>query len=120
MNKVYNFCAGPAMLPQPVMQQAQRELLDWQGHGCSVMELSHRSKAFIGVAEQAEQDLRTLLNVPGNYKVLFTHGGGRGQFAAVPLNFAKYQAGKSADYIMVSASWSKSRQSSEAKKFGDY
>ena len=93
------------MLPQPVMQQAQQEFFDWNNQGCSVMEMSHRSKAFIDVAEQAEQDLRDLLSVPEHYKVLFTHGGGRGQFSAVPLNLAK--PGQSADHL-VSGSWSKS------------
>ncbi|AWL12041.1 Phosphoserine transaminase [Saliniradius amylolyticus] len=104
MTKVYNFCAGPAMLPEPVMQQAQSEFLDWRGHGCSVMELSHRSKDFVALAEKAEADLRELLQVPDNYKVLFTHGGGRGQFAAVPQNLS--HANDKADYL-VTGSWSK-------------
>ncbi len=82
MSSVYNFCAGPAMLPQPVMLQAQQEFINWQNHGCSVMEMSHRSKPFIALADKAEQDLRDLMNIPDNYKVLFCHGGGRGQFAA--------------------------------------
>ncbi len=86
MSKVYNFCAGPAMLPAPVLAKAQQELLDWQGLGTSVMEVSHRGKHFIAMAEKSEQDLRTLLSIPKNYKVLFMHGGGRGQFAAVPQN----------------------------------
>ncbi|WP_088328665.1 3-phosphoserine/phosphohydroxythreonine transaminase [Lacimicrobium sp. SS2-24] len=103
MSKVFNFCAGPAMLPAPVMAQAQAELLDWQGHGCSVMELSHRSKAFVELAQQAESDLRELLSIPDNYRVLFTHGGGRGQFSAVPMNLSG--EGQSADYL-VSGSWS--------------
>ncbi len=110
----YNFCAGPAMLPVEVMQQAQLEFINWQQHGCSVMELSHRSKAFIRVAAEAEQDLRDLLSIPPNYKVLFMHGGGRGQFSAVPLNLLK--AGQSADYI-VSGAWSKSAVE-EAVKYG--
>ena len=100
----YNFCAGPAMLPVEVMQQAQEELINWHGRGCSIMEMSHRGKDFIKVAAEAEQDLRDLLQVPANYKVLFMHGGGRGQFSAVPLNLLK--AGQSADYI-VSGAWSK-------------
>ncbi|SMY32321.1 3-phosphoserine/phosphohydroxythreonine transaminase [Photobacterium andalusiense] len=86
MDKVYNFCAGPAMIPADVMAQAQQELIDWQGLGTSVMEISHRSKEFLAVAAQSEQDLRDLLNIPANYHVLFCHGGARGQFAAVPLN----------------------------------
>ncbi|GAA0344613.1 3-phosphoserine/phosphohydroxythreonine transaminase [Bowmanella denitrificans] len=113
MNKVYNFCAGPAMLPVEVMQQAQAEFVDWQGQGCSVMELSHRSKEFIQVTEQAEADLRELLSVPANYKVLFTHGGGRGQFSAVPLNLGGQR--DQADYL-VSGSWS-SAAVDEAKRY---
>ncbi|EGQ8216766.1 3-phosphoserine/phosphohydroxythreonine transaminase [Vibrio parahaemolyticus] len=85
-DNVFNFSAGPAALPKAVMQQAQQELVDWQGLGTSVMEISHRSKEFIKVAEEAEQDLRDLLNIPDNYKVLFCQGGARAQFAAVPLN----------------------------------
>ncbi len=110
----YNFCAGPAMLPVEVMQQAQQEFINWHGQGCSVMEISHRSKPFIKLAETAEQDLRDLLAIPANYKVLFMHGGGRGQFSAVPLNLL--QAGKTADYI-VSGAWSLAAVE-EAKKFG--
>lgn len=110
----YNFCAGPAMLPVDVMQQAQQEFINWQGQGCSVMEISHRSKAFIKLAAEAEQDLRDLLAIPANYKVLFMHGGGRGQFSAVPLNLM--QAGKSADYI-ISGAWSLAAVE-EAQKFG--
>ncbi|WP_100641279.1 3-phosphoserine/phosphohydroxythreonine transaminase [Alteromonas facilis] len=101
---VYNFSAGPAMLPAPVLAQAQAELIDWHGLGTSVMEISHRSKEFMRVAEESEQDLRTLMDIPKNYRVLFMHGGGRGQFAAVPLNLAK--SGQPAMHI-VSGSWSK-------------
>lgn len=86
MAQVYNFSSGPAMLPADVLRVAQEELRDWQGLGTSVMEISHRSKEFIQVAEQAEQDFRDLLQIPSNYKVLFCHGGGRGQFSAIPLN----------------------------------
>ena len=86
MTRVYNFCAGPAMLPTAVMEKAQQEFLNWNNMGCSVMEISHRSAPFLKVAAEAEQDLRDLLEVPDNYKVLFMHGGGRGQFSAVPLN----------------------------------
>lgn len=110
----YNFCAGPAMLPAEVMQQAQAEFINWQQHGCSVMELSHRSKAFMAVAEQAEQDLRDLLRIPDHYKVLFMHGGGRGQFSAVPLNLLSHTG--EADYL-VSGSWSQAA-AEEAAKFG--
>ncbi len=84
--KIYNFSAGPAALPKAVMEKAQAEFVDWNQLGTSVMEISHRSKEFIQVAEQAEQDLRDLLNIPDNYKVLFCQGGARAQFAAVPLN----------------------------------
>ncbi|SUB82957.1 Phosphoserine aminotransferase [Pragia fontium] len=97
MAQVFNFSAGPAMLPVEVLRQAQQELCDWQGLGTSVMEISHRSKEFIQVAETAEQDLRDLLKVPDNYKVLFSHGGARAQFAAVPLNILGNH--NQADYI---------------------
>jgi len=115
MSQVFNFCAGPAMLPQPVMKKAQAEFIDWQGTGCSVMELSHRSKEFMAVAAKAEADLRDLMSIPDNYSVLFCHGGGRGQFSAVPLNLLPQ--GKSADYI-ISGSWSKSA-AVEAEHYGD-
>lgn len=115
MSSVYNFCAGPAMLPQPVMQKAQQEFVNWENHGCSVMEISHRSKSYIAVAKKAEQDLRDLMNIPDNYKILFCHGGGRGQFAAVPLNLLP--KGGKADYI-VDGSWSESA-AAEAQNIGD-
>ncbi len=104
MQTTFNFSAGPAMLPTSVMQQAQNELLNWQQQGCSVMEMSHRSKLFIDVAEQAESDLRMLLNVPDEYRVLFMHGGGRGQFSAIPLNLTSPD--DTADFL-VTGSWSK-------------
>ncbi len=110
----YNFCAGPAMLPTEVMLQAQEEFINWHGRGCSIMEMSHRGKDFMAVAAKAEQDLRDLMHIPANYKVLFMHGGGRGQFSAVPLNLM--QPGKKADYI-VSGAWSKAA-AEEALKFG--
>lgn len=97
MTQVYNFSSGPAMLPVEVLRRAEQELCNWHGLGTSVMEISHRSKEFIAVAEQAEQDLRDLLKVPSNYKVLFCHGGARAQFAALPLNLLGDKA--SADYI---------------------
>ncbi|WP_413742599.1 3-phosphoserine/phosphohydroxythreonine transaminase [Sodalis sp. RH15] len=97
MNQVFNFSAGPAMIPAEVLQRAQQELCDWHGLGTSVMEISHRSKEFIEVAKESEQDLRELLSIPDNYKVLFSHGGARAQFAAVPLNLLGEGAG--ADYI---------------------
>ena len=80
--RVFNFSAGPSALPLEVLEQAAAELTDWQSSGMSVMEISHRSKAFIAVAEEAERDLRELLGVPANYKVLFLQGGATGQFAA--------------------------------------
>lgn len=86
LDNVFNFSAGPAALPKPVMKQAQADFIDWNGLGTSVMEISHRSKEFIQVADESEQDLRDLLNIPDNYKVLFCQGGARAQFAAVPLN----------------------------------
>ncbi|PKH87787.1 3-phosphoserine/phosphohydroxythreonine transaminase [Colwellia sp. Bg11-28] len=115
MSEVFNFCAGPAMLPTPVMAKAQHEFLNWQGTGSSVMELSHRSGIYIAMAEKAEADLRELMSIPDNYKVLFCHGGGRGQFSAVPLNLLP--TGQTADYI-VDGSWSKAA-AAEAKNFGD-
>ncbi|ERB67047.1 3-phosphoserine/phosphohydroxythreonine transaminase [Vibrio coralliilyticus OCN008] len=97
MDNVYNFSAGPAGLPRAVMEKAQSEFVEWNGLGTSVMEISHRSKEFIMVAEDAEQDLRDLLNIPDNYKVLFCQGGARAQFAAVPLNLLG--SAKKATYV---------------------
>ncbi len=97
MSRVYNFCAGPAALPEAVLQQASEEMLDWQGRGLSVMEMSHRSSEMVAIAEQAEQDLRELLGISDDYAVLFLQGGASTQFAAVPLNLAK--AGDTVDYI---------------------
>lgn len=108
----YNFCAGPAMLPAEVMQQAQSEFINWQNSGSSVMEISHRSKPFIEVAATAEQDLRDLLAVPDNYKVLFLQGGGRGQFASVPLNIASPEQ---YSLHLQTGSWSKGAVSEAAK-----
>lgn len=115
MSEVFNFCAGPAMLPKPVMAKAQEEFINWNNTGSSVMELSHRSEIYMAMAAQAEADLRELMAIPDTYKVLFCHGGGRGQFSAVPLNLLA--KGKSADYI-VNGSWSKAA-AEEAKNFGD-
>ncbi|WP_046078526.1 3-phosphoserine/phosphohydroxythreonine transaminase [Halomonas sp. HG01] len=86
MTRHFNFCAGPAALPQPVLERARDELLDYQGRGLSVMEMSHRSAEFVAIAEQAERDLRELLAIPDNYRVLFTQGGATLQFASVPFN----------------------------------
>lgn len=97
MTRKYNFSAGPAALPEEVLQQAQAELLDWHGKGLSIMEMSHRSDEYVSVAAQAEQDLRDLLNIPGNYKVLFLQGGATAQFAMVPMNLLR--GANSVDYI---------------------
>lgn len=97
MDNVYNFSAGPAALPKAVMAKAQKEFVEWNNLGTSVMEISHRSKEFIQVADEAEQDLRDLLNIPDNYKVLFCQGGARAQFAAVPLNLLG--SAKKATYV---------------------
>jgi phosphoserine aminotransferase len=110
--RVYNFSAGPAALPLPVLEQARDELLEWKG-GASVMELSHRSRAFIAVAEQAEADLRELLAVPPNYRVLFMQGGATAQFALVPMNLAA--PGAAADYVNT-GHWS-ARAIQEARRF---
>jgi phosphoserine aminotransferase len=110
--RVYNFSAGPAALPLPVLEQARDELLDWQG-GLSVMEISHRSKPFVAVAERAEADLRELLAVPDDYRVLFMQGGATAQFSAVPLNLAA--EGATADYVNT-GHWSE-RAIREARRF---
>jgi len=104
MSRKYNFSAGPAMLPQEVLEQAQAEMLDWNGSGMSVMEMSHRGKEFMSIAAEAEADLREVMSIPDNYKVLFLQGGASSQFSAIPLNLLR---GKdSADYINTGA-WSK-------------
>ena len=110
--RVFNFSAGPAVLPLPVLEQVRDELVDWQG-GVSVMEISHRSKAFMAIAERAEADLRELLGIPRNYKVLFVQGGATAQFSAVPLNLS--QAGARADYLHT-GHWSE-RVIKEARRF---
>lgn len=97
MSQVFNFSSGPAMLPVEVLRRAEQELCNWQGLGTSVMEISHRSKEFIQVAEEAEKDFRDLLKIPSNYKVLFCHGGARAQFAAVPMNLLGSHT--TADYV---------------------
>ncbi len=89
MTRVFNFSAGPAALPVEVLEQLRDEMLDWHGHGMSVMEMSHRGKAYVGIAQQAEADLRELMAVPANYKVLFLQGGATAQFAAIPLNLTR-------------------------------
>ncbi len=113
MTRVYNFSAGPAVLPEEVLQQAREELLDWHGSGMSVMEMSHRGKEFIAIAERAEAGLRELLDIPANYKVLFLQGGATAQFAAVPLNLLR--AKTKADYLNT-GHWSK-KAIAEASKY---
>ena len=112
MSRVFNFSAGPAMLPAEVLEQAREEMLDWQGSGMSVMEMSHRGKEFMQIAAQAEQDLRELLAVPDDYKVLFLQGGASTQFALIPMNLAA--GGQGADYLNTGA-WSK-KAIAEAKR----
>ena len=114
MSRIFNFAAGPAVLPEPVLEQASREMLDWHGCGTSVMEMSHRGREFIGIAAAAEADLRELLTVPANYKVLFLQGGATLQFAAIPLNLLRGK--RSADYVNT-GEWSK-KAIKEAKRYG--
>jgi len=115
MARVYNFSAGPAALPEDVLKQAGDELLDWHGAGMSVMEMSHRGKEFMSIASEAEADLRELMAIPDNYKVLFLQGGASSQFAMVPLNLMG-STGK-ADYTRT-GSWSK-KAIAEAKRYGE-
>jgi phosphoserine aminotransferase len=109
----YNFSAGPALLPETVLERARAELLDWQGTGMSVMEMSHRGKEFMSIAEQAEADFRELLNIPDHYKVLFLQGGATSQFAMVPMNLLRGKA--TADYLNT-GSWSK-KAIAEAQRY---
>jgi len=113
MSRVFNFSAGPAMLPQAVLEKAQQEILDWQGSGMSVMEMSHRGKEFMSIATQAEADLRELMGISDDYAVLFLQGGASSQFAMVPLNLLGNKT--SADYINTGA-WSK-KAIAEAKRY---
>jgi phosphoserine aminotransferase len=113
MKQIYNFSAGPAVLPKPVLARAQAEMLDWHGTGMSVMEMSHRGKEFTSILEKTEADFRTLLNIPSNYKVLFLQGGAIAENAMIPLNLL---AGKAADYA-VTGGWSK-RSVDDARAFG--
>lgn len=113
MSRVYNFSAGPAVLPLEVLEKAREEMTDYKGSGMSVMEMSHRSKEFEGIVERAESNLRTLMGIPTNYKVLFLQGGASTQFSMVPLNLFK---AKKADYVNT-GSWSK-KAIAEAKRYG--
>ena len=114
MGRVYNFSAGPAVLPESVLREAADEMLDYKGTGMSVMEMSHRSKAFDNIIKEAEADLRKLMNIPDNYKVLFLQGGGHLQFAMVPLNLMK---NRKAGYILT-GQWAK-KAFAEAKLYGE-
>ena len=113
MARVYNFSAGPSVLPEEVLKEVADEMLDYNGTGMSVMEMSHRSKAFEEIIQTAEKDLRELMNIPDNYKVLFLQGGASQQFAMIPMNFMK---NKVADYI-VTGQWAK-KAFQEAQIFG--
>ena len=115
MARVYNFSAGPSTLPEKVLKQAADEMMDYQGCGQSVMEMSHRSKVFDKIIKDAEALMRELYNVPDNYKVLFLQGGASAQFSAIPLNFMN--GSKKADYI-ITGQWAK-KAFAEAKKYGD-
>ncbi|MCA1978615.1 MAG: 3-phosphoserine/phosphohydroxythreonine transaminase [Thiobacillus sp.] len=111
---IYNFSAGPAVLPKAVLQQVQAEMVDWHGSGMSVMEMSHRGKEFMGIAAEAEADLREVMGIPAHYKVLFLQGGASSQFAMVPMNLLRGKT--SADYLNT-GEWSK-KAIKEAKKYG--
>lgn len=113
MSRVYNFSAGPAVLPEEVLREAQAEMLDYKGHGMSVMEMSHRSSMFEEIIHEAETDLRELMGIPDNYKVLFLQGGGSLQFSMIPMNLMKHGE---ADYI-ITGQWAK-KAWQEAQKYG--
>ena len=113
MSRVYNFSAGPAVLPEEVLKEVADEMMDYNGTGMSVMEMSHRSAAFQEIIDTAEKDLRELMNIPDNYKVLFLQGGASQQFAMIPMNLMK---NKVADYI-VTGQWAK-KAYQEAQKYG--
>ena len=115
MSRVYNFSAGPSMLPEAVLKRAADEMLDYQGSGQSVMEMSHRSKVYDGIIKEAEALLREIMNIPDNYKVMFLQGGASSQFAMVPLNL--FTNSKKADYV-ITGQWAK-KAAQEAKKYGD-
>ena len=115
MSRVYNFSAGPSMLPEEVLKKAASEMLDYEGSGQSVMEMSHRSKVYDNIIKTAERLLRELMNIPDNYKVLFLQGGASTQFAAIPLNFMN--GSNKADYV-ITGQWAK-KAFAEAQKYGD-
>ena len=113
MKRVYNFSAGPAVLPEEVLKEAADEMLDYNGTGMSVMEMSHRSQSFQEIIDTAEADIRELMNIPDNYKVLFLQGGASQQFAMIPMNLMKNRV---ADYI-ITGQWAK-KAVAEAEKYG--
>jgi phosphoserine aminotransferase len=115
MNRVFNFCAGPSALPTEVLNKASAEMLNWNGKGLSVMEMSHRSPEYVSIAQQAELDLRDLLSIPDNYKVLFMQGGATAQFAMIPMNLLR--GNKNADYINT-GQWS-AKAIKEASRYCD-
>ncbi len=115
MSRIFNFSAGPAMLPTAVLQRAQVEMLDWNNSGCSVMEISHRGKDFMGIAKQAQDDLREIMAIPDNYEVLFLQGGASQQFSAIPINLLN--GARTADYVNT-GEWSK-KAIKEAGRFCD-
>lgn len=120
MTRKFNFSAGPAMLPKEVLERAQQEMTDWNGSGMSVMEMSHRGSEYMSIAAQAEADLREVMAIPDNYKVLFLQGGASSQFAMIPMNLLGASSGNGkgkADYINTGA-WSK-KAIAEAKRYGD-
>ena len=113
MGRIFNFSAGPAMLPEEVLREAAEEMLDYKGCGMSVMEMSHRSKVYDDIIKEAEADLRDLMNIPDNYKVMFLQGGASLQFSAIPMNLMK---NKVADFI-ITGQWAK-KAYQEAAKYG--
>lgn len=113
-HRPFNFAPGPATLPEPVLRQVAAEMLDWQGSGMSVMEMSHRGKEFISIYERAEADLRELLAVPANFRILFMQGGGLGENAFLPLNLSR---GGKVD-VVVTGSWSR-KSAAEARRYAD-
>jgi len=115
VSRVYNFSAGPGAIPEEVLKQAQQEMLDWQGTGMSVMEMSHRGKPYMSIAAKAEADLRDIMSIPDNYKVLFLQGGASSQFAMVPINLLR--GNNQADYVLT-GQWSK-KAIAEAKRYCD-
>src|SRR5690554_369738 len=115
MSRAYNFCAGPAILPEPVLQQARDEMLNWNNSGMSVMEMSHHGEDFIRIAETAENDFRELAGISDDYAVLFMQGGASSQFSCIPLNLLGEKT--SADYVNTGI-WSK-KAIAEASRYGD-